>query len=185
MEKILLILSFLFLTIPTLNAKDQGTDNINFKGSQKGKYLNQEMVLSNYSDSIIRQKKMKTWYYAYKGKILDNKELKQILSHNIQAFKKFNQSRKTGFISSVLAIGAGLLLAVPVENLMEGHKIDWSPAAFGLGVALVAFPIAILSDHQKDHSVNIYNQGVNSKSTVHRSIKIGLTNSGIAICLKF
>lgn len=185
MKKVLLSLFFVFIMIQYLNSKNLCIDNWNCRNSRNENSLNQEKVLPGYSDSIVRQKKMKTWYYAYQGKIIDNKELKQILSQNIQASKKFNQSRKTGFISSVLAIGAGLFIAVPVESLMEGRKADWSQAAFGLGVALVAFPIAIISDHQKDQSVNIYNHLVNKRLTLHKSIKIALTNSGLAICLKF
>ena len=183
MKKIFLIVSLLLSAIHTLNGKNQGINNMHNHNQRN--ILNQKMVNPGYSDSIVRQKKQKTWYYAYNGKIIDNKELRQILSHNNQASKKFNQSRNTGLISSVLALGAGLLIAVPVENLMEGQKADWSPAALGFGLALVAFPIASFSDHQKDQSVNIYNQGVSRKSTVQKSIKIGLTNSGIAICLKF
>ncbi len=136
-------------------------------------------------DSIVLQKIKKTWYYSFKGKIINNKDLKEILQSNNQATKIFKQSKRTGFISSVLALLGGACISVPIGNLLNGDKADWSPAAIGAGLVLIALPIVIQSEKQEDKAINTYNRGIKKSSMIRKELKIDLTNHGIGLCIKF
>jgi len=146
---------------------------------------------TSFSDSIVRLKFKSGYYdsykghYSYKGRIVNDKDVKKIMKLDDSAYKIFRKSGNTGFIASVLAFLGGAFIAIPIENLLEAKKADWTPAAIGVGIELIAFSFGTLSDHQLDRAISIFNQGIHSRSMIHKELKFGITSNGIGVCLRF
>lgn len=181
MKKILLIVSVLVLWTISIRAKTTGSkmDKIELKSSL------------SISDSIVRIKSIGGYYnstkdqYSYHGKIIGNDDLKNLLKSNDSAYKTFRKYKTTRFVALAFAIAGGAFIASPIENLMEGKKIDWTPALYGAGIAVLAFPIALGSDRQIERAIHQYNQEITGSSINRKELKIALTRNGLGLCLIF
>ena len=79
----------------------------------------------------------------------------------------------------------GAFIASPLENIFEGKKIDWTPALYGAGMVVLAFPIALSSDHQIERALNQYNHEITGTSINRKDLKIAVTRNGIGLYLRF
>ncbi len=180
MKKNLLIVSVLVLWTFFIQAK-----------TSESKMAKTDLQFLAFSDSIVRLKSKGGYYnsakdqYRYHDKIIGNDDLKKLLKSNEPAFKTFRKYKTSRLVSYIFALAGGAFIASPLENIFEGKKIDWTPALYGAGMVVLAFPIALSSDHQIERALNQYNHEITGTSINRKDLKIAVTRNGIGLYLRF
>ena len=133
------------------------------------------------SDSIV----MGTKYMFYKGQPVTGNKIIELLKTNNQAFNKFKSGCFPGSIAYILRCTGAGLIGWPLGTAIAGGDPDWTLAAIGGGMIAFSIPVFSISAKNLREAILIYNKGVNKTSLRDKELKIGITNTGLSICLKF
>ena len=96
------------------------------------------LFAQNANDSITIQKNQ----FFYKGQVVGLPQLAEILAPNAEATKELKSARSAQTWASVFGTVGGVLIGYPIGTALGGGKANWTSAAVGAGLIVVAIPIA-------------------------------------------
>jgi len=124
--------------------------------------------------------------YNYKGEVLTLDRLEILLRNNSLALEYFNKAKGSSGIINVLGYAGGFLVGYPLGTLIGGGKPNWTLAAVGCGLIVIAIPIASSADKNLFKAVNVYNQfAPTSRNNNYYDIKLGINQTGVALLIRF
>jgi hypothetical protein len=134
------------------------------------------------SDSIqIKQRLV----FQQNGKNLTLNQLSQITQTNKEASAEMKLAKTNYNASLFFQIPGGFLIGYPLGTALAGGKANWTLAAIGAGLIVVAIPLISAYNKHARNAVAIYNKGLKSSTLIQSNIKFGLTFKGIGMRVNF
>jgi uncharacterized membrane protein YedE/YeeE len=145
-------------------------------------------ILSSFgqtkSDSIQVIHKLGT-VFQQNGKNLTPSQLSQIIQTNKEASAEMKIAKTNYNASLVFQIPGGFLIGYPIGTALAGGKPNWTLAAIGAGLVVVAIPLVSAYNKHAKNAVGIYNKGLKYSSLIQLNIKLGVTSNGLGFRVNF
>jgi outer membrane lipoprotein SlyB len=103
--------------------------------------------------------------YTYNDELISIGDLANIIESNTEAFEIMKKGRTNRSLSGVLGFVGGGLVGWPIGNSIGGGNPNWTLAAVGAGIIVVAIPIASRANKNINQAVELYNASVDSKAS--------------------
>ena len=136
------------------------------------------------SDSIQIKQRLGT-VFQQNGKNLTPNQLSQITQTNQEASAEMKLARTNYNASLFFQIPGGVLIGYPLGTALAGGKANWTLAAIGAGLIVVAIPLISAYNKHARNAVAIYNKGLKNSSLIQPNIKFRLTYNGIGMRVNF
>jgi hypothetical protein len=137
----------------------------------------------NPSDSIQIKKRLSP-VFQQNGKTLTPTQLMSITKSNPDAYAEMKIANKNYVASLFFQIPGGFLIGYPIGTAIGGGDPNWTMAAIGAGLVIVAIPLISGYNKHATNGVNIYNKGL-KVSPIHSSLSLGFSANGIGLRVKF
>ncbi len=124
-------------------------------------------------------------YYIYNGEQLSSPELVNLIMDNPAAYNEYFRAKSNEDVAMVLGIIGGSLIGWPLGTEMGGGDPEWAIAGVGAGILAIAIPFAVTAKKQTIRAIRLYNEGIKVGREKEMTLKAGIYNDGIGICLKF
>jgi len=135
----------------------------------------------------IQVAKMGSGYrFKYKGEELTGLRLEDVIQNNAEAARYFNKAKVSASFGSVLGYAGGFMIGWPIGTALGGGKANWTMAAIGCGLVVIAIPIVSSSNHNVLKAVNAFNQEtLTSSRNTYYNITLGMNQSGLGLAIHF
>jgi hypothetical protein len=134
-------------------------------------------------DTITIDKKGTT--FKVNDEVLARDELVYLLLDNNKAYKHFKKSQSNAFVANTFALVGGALIGWPIGNAVGGGSPKWEMAIAGAGFIALGIPFASLSKKHRFKAIQLYNDGIKLDEEKDITLKFGIYNDGLGVCLKF
>jgi len=88
-------------------------------------------------------------------------------------------------IRPVLQLPGGFLIGYPIGTAIAGGNANWTLAAVGAGLLVVAIPLISGYNKHAINAVNIYNRGLRSSINPASSLNLRFTANGAGLRISF
>jgi hypothetical protein len=119
------------------------------------------------------------------GVTLMPKQLMTITETNPEAFKEMKIANSNYVASLFFQIPGGFLIGYPLGTAVGGGEPNWTMAAIGAGLVIVAIPLISGYNKHATNAVKIYNSGLTSYSKPATTVKLGFSGSGLGVKVQF
>jgi hypothetical protein len=136
------------------------------------------------SDSILVIHRLGTGFQQ-NGKTLRPRQITHIVQSNSEAAPEMKMALSNWNASLVFQISGGFLIGYTIGTASTGDKANWSLAAIGAGLVLVAIPLVTAYTKHARKAVAIYNKGLKYSSLNQLNIRLGITFNGIGLRVSF
>lgn len=138
----------------------------------------------NQSDSIQIRKRLGP-VFQQSGRNLTPNQLLNITKPNPEAHEEMKIANKNYIASLFFQIPGGFLIGYPIGTAVAGGKANWTLAAIGAGLVVVAIPLISGFNKHATNGVNIYNKGLKVSPMHSSSMSLGFSTNGIGLRVKF
>lgn len=136
-------------------------------------------------DTIQYQKAGAGYKFTLNNETLTLDKLEKVLQNNPRSVEYFKKAKSTKGLITVLGYAGGFLVGYPIGTMLGGGKANWTMAAIGCGLLVVAIPIASGADKNILKAVQAYNMDTPVSRKDNREIKLGVNQNGLALALRF
>jgi hypothetical protein len=136
------------------------------------------------SDSIQIKKRLGP-VFQQNGKNLTPNQLMAITKSNPDAYAEMKIANTNYVASLFLQFPGGFLIGYPIGTAIGGGKPNWTMAAIGAGLVVVAIPLISGYNKHATNAVRIYNKRLKSSSMPASTIILGFTANGIGFRVRF
>jgi len=135
----------------------------------------------------IQVVKMGSGYrFKYKGEELTGLRLEDVIDNNAEAARYFNKAKGSAGFGNVLGYAGGFMIGWPIGTALGGGKANWTMAAIGCGLLVIAIPIVSSANHNVLKAVNAFNQeSLTSSRNTYYNITLGMNQSGLGLAINF
>lgn len=123
--------------------------------------------------------------YKFNDQVLTLNSFEEVVLNNSTATEYFKKARGTSGFISVLGYAGGFLIGYPVGTALGGGKPNWTLAAVGCGLVAIAIPIASSADKNLLKAARAYNEGKPISKVEPYDIKVGVSQNGLALAIRF
>jgi hypothetical protein len=128
--------------------------------------------------------------FEQNGRALKIKQLLVITKSNPAAYKEIKIAKSTAGVAYVLLGASGFLSITGIINVnthysLYDKKYSWRALGLAAGFWVISLPIISSSGKHTNKGVIIYNKGLRSSSLTYGDIRIGYTNNGIGMKIRF
>lgn len=143
-------------------------------------------VQAPVKDTIQVVKMGSGYRFKYKGEELTGLRLEDVIDNNAEAARYFNKAKGSAGFGNVLGYAGGFMIGWPIGTAIGGGKANWTMAAIGCGLLVIAIPIVSSANHNVLKAVNAYNQGaLTSSRNTYYNITLGMYQSGLGLAIRF
>ena len=156
--------------------------------------------ISSFTQEVVpitlKKKGFKSQYYQGE-QLLTKTELGTLLNSNTESAKALKTATITGLTGSLM-LGTGALIigisslssSLQDLNAVESGSGDFSDGGMtgffvGVGLAVTAIPLALVSNSQMVKSIRIYNSQGPTGRLPELDLQIEIVSSGVGVCLRF
>lgn len=136
-------------------------------------------------DTIQYQKTGTGYQFILHNETLTFDKLGKVMQDNPESMKFYKQAKGTSGIITVLSYAGGFLIGYPIGTMLGGGKPEWTMAAIGCGLIVIAIPIANGANNNLLNAVQAYNQGKPVSFKNNYEINLGVNQNGLALAIRF
>jgi hypothetical protein len=137
-------------------------------------------------DTIQYQRNGMGYKFILNNETLTLDKLGNVMQDNPTSMEFYKKAKGTLGIISVLGYAGGFMIGYPIGTMLGGREQpNWTLAAIGCGLLVVAIPIASGADKNVLKAVQAYNQGKPVSSKDNYEIKLGVNQNGLAMVIRF
>ncbi len=136
------------------------------------------------SDSIQVKKRLGP-VFQQNGRNLTPNQLLNITKSNPDAFAEMKVASNNYVASLFFQIPGGFLIGYPIGTLLGGGDPNWTMAAIGAGLVIIAIPLISAYNKHATNAVNIYNKGLRSSLIPASSMNLRVTSNGVGLRISF
>lgn len=135
----------------------------------------------------IKYKKIIFGEYRYfqNNKRLSNKQLKNILRNNEEAYKQYRDAQSYNVLSNAFGFIGGFMIGNTIADIVFDKEPDWQIGIIGASVILISIPIYSTANKQERYAVDYYNQFVPYSQNTLNELHFGICENGMGLKLKF
>jgi outer membrane lipoprotein SlyB len=125
--------------------------------------------------------------YTYNDDLISIGDLAKIIESNTEAFELMKKGRTNRSLSGVLGFVGGGLVGWPIGTSIGGGNANWTLAAVGAGIIVVAIPIASRANKNINKAVELYNASVNPNASNRIKAEFNLiaNTNGLGFSMNF
>ncbi|GAA0872072.1 hypothetical protein GCM10009117_12190 [Gangjinia marincola] len=140
-----------------------------------------------YAQRIESKKVFGGYQFEQDGKMLSLKDLQNLVEGNKQAFTLVKKARNGNTFATILGIAGGGMVGFPLGTAIGGGDPNWTFAAIGGGLIVVALPLSNSAYRKAKEAVDMYNATLSTTNTFSVKPQLHLiTNSnGVGFSLHF
>lgn len=140
-------------------------------------------VLAQSSEITISEKGFirKSTVYTKCDIELTNAQLIGLFGKNPSMSEFYKPMAWTYAGSTLLKSASGVLIFLPLTDMIDNKKPNWNLLYIGAACALVAIPLDKAFDKHAKKGVNYYNTSIKEKSAVDVSLNLGITGAGLVV----
>jgi hypothetical protein len=144
-------------------------------------------TFSQSSDSIQATKISGGYKYELNGNIMNFETMSHMMQNNIEATQLLNKAKGSSGFANVLGYVGGFLVGYPLGTALGGGQANWTLAAIGAGIFVIALPIASSANKNLKQAVDVYNSSLNQTSykQPEYELKLGINPNGLGLTLNF
>jgi hypothetical protein len=144
-------------------------------------------AFSQNHDSIQTTKTSGGYKYELNGNVMTYETMLHAMQNNVEATQLLNKAKGNSGFANVLGYVGGFLVGYPLGTALSGGQANWTLAAIGAGILVVAIPIASSANKNIKQAVDIYNSSLNQTSYKQPDyeLKLGLHPNGLGLTLNF
>lgn len=142
----------------------------------------------NNSDTIQIVQAGGGYNFRLNGETINIKNMQALMQNNAEALKYLNKAKSTNGFLSVLSYAGGFLIGYPVGTLIGGGEPNWTLAAVGCGLVVIAIPISSSVKSNARKAVSIYNSGLSDSSyrpAATYNLQLSYSQNGLGLSLRF
>jgi len=117
------------------------------------------------------------------GRLLTPKELVSIMENNSAALTLATKAKSNYGAANALGFVGGFLIGWPIGTAIGGGEPEWALLGVGAGITAIAIPIMSSAKKKMTEAVTIYNDGLESTSSIRLDFKV--TGNGVGLVFKF
>jgi len=136
------------------------------------------------SDSIQIKKRLGP-VFQQNGRNLTPNQLLNITKSNPEAYAEMKIANTNYITSLFFQLPGGFLIGYPIGTAIAGGNANWTLAAVGAGLLVVAIPLISGYNKHATNAVNIYNRGLRPTTTPSFSINLKFTANGAVVRISF
>lgn len=138
------------------------------------------------TDSILIKKVFGGYQFYQGNQRLNMKQLVNTMKPNEQAYKIIKTAQSTNAIATVLGFTGGFMVGWPIGTSLSGGDPNWTMAAIGAGLIVVALPLSQKFNKQAKQAVNTYNSSLQANSFWDKNeLRFLMTGNGAGFVLNF
>lgn len=137
-------------------------------------------------DHLTYEKNGWDWYVKQNGRVLSQDELFNVLKNDYESGKYVRKYKAKKTIGTVLGVVGGAFIGFPVGQVIVGSDPQWVVALAGIGVLVIAIPLAISTDKDIRKGVDVYNQNLGPSAQLQIPVlRLGGQRHGLGLALRF
>lgn len=143
---------------------------------------------NNSTDTIQIVQAGGGYNFRLNGETINIKNMQVLMQNNAEALKYLNKAKSTNGFLSVLSYAGGFLIGYPVGTLLGGGEPNWTLAAVGCGLVVIAIPISSSVKSNARKAVSIYNSGLSDTSyrpAPTYNLQLSYSQNGLGLSLRF
>ena len=142
---------------------------------------------SSNNDSIKKVNHGISRYYEQNGHTLTYGKLTTLMKGNVEATNYLNKAKTSNALSILPGVGGGFCVVYPIARALSGQKANWTQFAIGCGLTAVYIPIVISTNKNVKRAVDAYNKNkaVSNNTENNYDLRLGLSQNGLGLTLKF
>ncbi len=127
------------------------------------------------------------WEYSCfgDGYELSPDNMKFIMRNNPESLRYFKKVQATSIITFGIGFLGGILIGLPISDVLYGEKPNWIIGLIGCGVVATTIPLVNSSNRNLKKAVDCYNRGVPFADKPNIDLSLGLNNNGLGLSLRF
>lgn len=140
----------------------------------------------SYSDSITVERVFGGYqFYQNNQRLSVNKLVKAMRSNEI-AYSQVKSARSANTFATILGYAGGFMLGWPIGTSLGGGDPNWTLAAIGGGLIVVAIPINHSFNKKARQAIGTFNEGLQTSSFWQRSeLRFTVSGNTLGLKLKF
>ena len=125
--------------------------------------------------------------YTLNGKKVVMKDLVNLMKNDAKSYELIKKGQSNNTLANIIGAVGGGLVGYPLGTAAGGGNANWTLAAIGAGLIVVAIPIASSAKKNTNRAVNIYNRslGVTSSREIKPEFKLLLNGNRIGLAINF
>ncbi|MFT6844055.1 MAG: hypothetical protein ACJAUV_000225 [Flavobacteriales bacterium] len=138
------------------------------------------------TDSISIKKVLGGYQFRQANELLKMNQLVYRLKSNDEAYSQIKGASTNYTIATILSATGGFLVGYPIGVAMGGGKPNWTMAAVGAGLIVVAIPISKKSNKQAIKAVKTYNTSLFASSSKPKNeFFLTFSENGVGLKVRF
>ena len=143
-----------------------------------------QLVAQKQSDTIEVIKGFGT-VFRQNGNDLRPRQLLEITQTNHEAYLEMQKAKVNHDWGALYGGAGGFLVGWPIGTSLAGRKANWTLAYIGGALILISIPLSSAYTRHAQSAVRIYNNGLKKTESFNPDFKLGLTNSGLCLSMRF
>lgn len=125
--------------------------------------------------------------YTQNGTKMTMKDLVQTMKADAKSYQLIKKAQSDNTIASIIGFAGGALVGWPVGAAIGGGDPNWTLAAIGAGLIVVAIPIGSGANKKANLAVETYNKslGITSFNEIKPKFNLILNGNGIGLSVNF
>lgn len=123
--------------------------------------------------------------YTLNNQVLTLDKMTKMMENNTVATQYLKSAKGTSGLANILAYAGGFLIGYPLGTAIGGGKPNWTLLAVGCGLIVIDIPIVSSANKNLKKAVNAYNHGEKLSRVEKYDIRLGMTQNGIGLALRF
>ena len=123
--------------------------------------------------------------FTLNSEVLSLDRMGIIMKDNPISMQFINDAKSTTGILTVLSYAGGFMIGYPLGTMIGGGQPNWTMAGIGCGLIAIAIPIAIDADKKLIKAAQAYNQAKVVSLRDNYELKLGLSQNGLGIAIRF
>jgi hypothetical protein len=123
--------------------------------------------------------------FRQNGKDLRPRQLLEIAKTNHDASLEMQKAIINHDWGAIYGGCGGFLVGWPLGTSLAGGKANWALAYMGGALIIISIPLSAAYAKHAQSAVKIYNDGLKKTESFNPDLKLGLTNSGLCLNLRF
>ncbi len=142
----------------------------------------------SFAQKIERHKTFFKYEFTQNGSLMSFGDVVRALNNNTEAYQLAKSARSNYILSQIIGSTGGFLIGWPLGTALSGDKPNWTLLGIGAGLVVISIPIEISSNKKIKKALNIYNAGLDKKTTLNYfkpQYHLVFNDKGFGLALRF
>jgi hypothetical protein len=123
--------------------------------------------------------------FLQNGIRMNARDLLRITKSNKVAYKEMKSAKMNKDMSALLSFSGAMITSYSIGWLIGGGEHNWAVTGTGIGLLALSMPFNASYNKRATNAVRIYNDGIRNSSPNKVYFNLGITPTGMGVCMTF